>query len=255
MRKISFTRNLSVLRKIKGMTQEALAEACGVSRQAVTKWEAGSSLPDLYKLADIAETLDVTIDQLLFENDDSIMDEELKTQIHALEERASKLLERISVLENSENEKTDEDEPYSYNLEWDNNLIDVDGYCLAAMAEDKLDEDDYNCRTLFHEQALLRGHLASGFAAIRAIENLLSLKFDEMGPTEEFFSSAVFFMDVMVAYTWTMREMYTEIAQNPELGEDSLCGYYPKYEDLILERHRHGGEEDIEEVNEEFPFS
>ena len=66
MRAVNFSRNLCTLRRERKITQEKLAEVCGVSRQAVTKWESGSSLPDLYKLSDIAEVLDVTTDELLF---------------------------------------------------------------------------------------------------------------------------------------------------------------------------------------------
>ena len=39
--------NLSRLRRLHGFTQEQAAEAVGVSRQAVAKWESGESLPDL----------------------------------------------------------------------------------------------------------------------------------------------------------------------------------------------------------------
>ena len=38
------------LRKIKGISQEQLAEAIGVSRQAVSKWESEQSTPDLEKI-------------------------------------------------------------------------------------------------------------------------------------------------------------------------------------------------------------
>ena len=42
-----FSDNLIQLRKAHRMTQEAVAEKVGVSRQAVAKWEAGDSMPDL----------------------------------------------------------------------------------------------------------------------------------------------------------------------------------------------------------------
>ncbi len=59
-----FNENLVQMRKIHGMTQEELAEKIGVSRQAVAKWEAGDSLPDLEKSKLLAEVLGVTLDEL-----------------------------------------------------------------------------------------------------------------------------------------------------------------------------------------------
>lgn len=41
--------NLQQLRKLRGLTQEDLAERVGVSRQAVAKWESGETSPDLEK--------------------------------------------------------------------------------------------------------------------------------------------------------------------------------------------------------------
>ena len=42
-----FSENLIHLRKARRLTQEAVAEKVGVTRQAVAKWEAGDSMPDL----------------------------------------------------------------------------------------------------------------------------------------------------------------------------------------------------------------
>lgn len=53
------------LRRQKGMTQEMLAEALGVSPQAVSKWETDNSCPDIALLLELAELLDVTVDELL----------------------------------------------------------------------------------------------------------------------------------------------------------------------------------------------
>ena len=48
---MNFCKNFAVLRRAHGYTQEAIAEKCGVSRQAIAKWETGASLPDMYKLS------------------------------------------------------------------------------------------------------------------------------------------------------------------------------------------------------------
>ena len=59
-----FRDNLVQLRKMLNMTQEELAEKVGVSRQAVAKWEAGETSPDLEKARLLAEALGVSLDDL-----------------------------------------------------------------------------------------------------------------------------------------------------------------------------------------------
>ncbi len=56
------------LRKEKGLTQLELAEAVKVSRQAVSKWESGISLPSTENLRSLSELYQVSVDDLL--NDD-----------------------------------------------------------------------------------------------------------------------------------------------------------------------------------------
>mgnify|MGYP000241457149 FL=1 len=53
------------LRKDAGLSQEQLGERLGVSRQAVSKWETGESLPELDKIVQMAEIFGVTTDELL----------------------------------------------------------------------------------------------------------------------------------------------------------------------------------------------
>lgn len=55
---------ITALRKEQNMTQEALANALGVTNQAVSKWESGQSCPDIALLPDIAELFHVSIDSL-----------------------------------------------------------------------------------------------------------------------------------------------------------------------------------------------
>ena len=47
-------------RKKAGLSQEALAEILGVSRQAISKWEIGDAVPDLPKLVALAKAFDVS---------------------------------------------------------------------------------------------------------------------------------------------------------------------------------------------------
>jgi len=53
------------LRKIKGISQEELADKMGVSRQAVSKWESEQSVPDIDRVIVMSEYFDVTTDYIL----------------------------------------------------------------------------------------------------------------------------------------------------------------------------------------------
>ena len=52
-------------RKSKGLTQEAVAEKLGVSRQTVSKWETGETLPDIRQSKRLAALYGVTLDELI----------------------------------------------------------------------------------------------------------------------------------------------------------------------------------------------
>ena len=62
---MSFGENLRLMRKARNLTQEQFAEALGVSRQAVSKWEADSGYPETEKLIAISWVLGVSVDKLL----------------------------------------------------------------------------------------------------------------------------------------------------------------------------------------------
>ena len=52
-------------RKNKGLTQEAVAEKLGVSRQTVSKWETGETLPDIRQSKRLAVLYGMTLDELI----------------------------------------------------------------------------------------------------------------------------------------------------------------------------------------------
>ena len=57
--------NIQTARKAKGISQEALAEKIGVSRQALGKWEKDTALPGVDNLQALAKELGVSVDALL----------------------------------------------------------------------------------------------------------------------------------------------------------------------------------------------
>lgn len=62
---MKFCDKLAKLRKSNNLSQEQLADKLGVSRQAVSKWESGSSYPDMDKIINICKILNCNLDDLL----------------------------------------------------------------------------------------------------------------------------------------------------------------------------------------------
>ena len=65
---MTFGEKLGILRTQCGFSQEYMAEKLGVSRQAVSKWEMGATLPETDKVVAISEFFGVSIDYLLKEH-------------------------------------------------------------------------------------------------------------------------------------------------------------------------------------------
>ena len=65
MTTLKINERIAFLRKEKGLTQEELAKALGVTNQAVSKWESEQSTPDLEKVIAMSELFEVTTDYIL----------------------------------------------------------------------------------------------------------------------------------------------------------------------------------------------
>lgn len=71
---MNIAQKLTYLRDKKGCSQEDVADALGVSRQTVSKWELGNAVPDTSKIVDLSTWYNVSTDYLLkdeFEGDGS----------------------------------------------------------------------------------------------------------------------------------------------------------------------------------------
>ena len=64
---VEIAERLAARRRLAGLSQEALAEKLGVSRQAVSKWENGTSDPSTVNLLALAKLYGVSADELLRE--------------------------------------------------------------------------------------------------------------------------------------------------------------------------------------------
>ncbi len=85
------------LRKQRGMSQEQLAEALGVSRQAVSKWEAEQSVPDIDKIISICDYFGVTTDYIL-----------RNTELPQTEPQSEPMVENTCISENNVDEEIPE---------------------------------------------------------------------------------------------------------------------------------------------------
>lgn len=62
---MKFNEKLIEIRKKQGLSQEELGMELQVSRQTISKWETGESLPDIERCKLLAEVLDVSLDDLV----------------------------------------------------------------------------------------------------------------------------------------------------------------------------------------------
>lgn len=72
---MKLSEKIVALRKSGGMSQEALAEKLSVSRQAISRWEMGSAMPDASNILQLSRLFRVTADYLLndeYESDDDL---------------------------------------------------------------------------------------------------------------------------------------------------------------------------------------
>ena len=65
MSKMTLGEKIQILRKQHGMSQEQLSALTSVSRQAISKWEVGESIPDVDNIVQLSEIFGVTTDYLL----------------------------------------------------------------------------------------------------------------------------------------------------------------------------------------------
>ena len=64
---MTFGEKLQALRKARGWSQEELATQINVSRQALSKWESGASVPDTENVVALSRLFGVSTDYLLLE--------------------------------------------------------------------------------------------------------------------------------------------------------------------------------------------
>ena len=81
---MSLASRIATLRKEKGLSQQAMADALGLHVTQVKRYESGSSQPSLEALKKIAKTLRVSIDSLVFDTEELTPDEDLTLQFQTI---------------------------------------------------------------------------------------------------------------------------------------------------------------------------
>lgn len=62
---MTFPEKMKYIRRKMSLSQESLADALGVSRQSITKWESGDGLPDTFNMKELAKLTGLSVDYLL----------------------------------------------------------------------------------------------------------------------------------------------------------------------------------------------
>ena len=98
--KVDFPQRLAALRKARGLTQQALAEAVDIHVSQLRRYEGGTSQPTLDVLRKLAVTLRVSADALVFDEHERGPDEEMRLQFEAVSQLSKEEKEVVkSVLE------------------------------------------------------------------------------------------------------------------------------------------------------------
>lgn len=98
--------NIKNIRKNKGFTQEELAARLHVTRQTISKWERGASVPDAALLSDMAEIMDVSVSDLLGEkaierhDQDAIIEQlsRINEQMAIRNRRATRIIKTLAIM-------------------------------------------------------------------------------------------------------------------------------------------------------------
>lgn len=89
---MTFSEKIINLRKAHGWSQEDFAEKLNVSRQAISRWENDSALPDALNILQISKLFGVTTDYLL--NDDYTSDKDIPVVKNATQETNNIILKK-----------------------------------------------------------------------------------------------------------------------------------------------------------------
>lgn len=168
---MKFARNFTALRKKMGMTQEQLAERCGVSRAALAKWENGTTSPSLEMVDNISKIFNVTIDELLHDDMGNVPDNSIEKFAGQLD-RIEKKISNMNV-----NCKLDLYEEYCNfcDKEEHNDEDDISADAYAYLGEEAADKGNYGEAIRYFEVALAHGDIQAVDAIMSIYSEILDM--------------------------------------------------------------------------------
>lgn len=149
------------LRRERGLTQEALAQAVGVSPQAISKWESGQTMPDITLLLPISKVLGIGVNELLGGDRRKELEERFQKAIPFGEELT--LLVSLDALK-----EFPDDETFRYRLACDEKI-------LSERSTSKIDRDRYLNRAAIRFGELHNEHPEDEIYASMLAETLFAL--------------------------------------------------------------------------------
>ena len=149
------------LRRERGLTQEALAQAMGVSPQAISKWETGLTMPDITLLLPISKVLGIGVNELLGGDRRKELEERFQKAIPFGEELT--LLVSLDALK-----EFPDDETFRYRLACDEKI-------LGERSTSKIDRDRYLNRAAIRFGELHNEHPEDEIYASMLAETLFAL--------------------------------------------------------------------------------
>ena len=149
------------LRRERGLTQEALAQAVGVSPQAISKWETGQTMPDITLLLPISKVLGIGVNELLGGDRRKELEERFQKALPFGEELT--LLVSLDALK-----EFPDDETFRYRLACDEKI-------LGERSTSKIDRDRYLNRAAIRFGELHNEHPEDEIYASMLAETLFAL--------------------------------------------------------------------------------
>ena len=175
--------NIRMLRKARGVTQEQLAEAAGVSFQAVSKWENGITLPDITLVPVLAAYFGVTTDRLLAFDRKEMEDDVERIVCEAFAYRESDPEKSRGILEAGLEKYPDNDVLLNnmlYVINYTNNPDETIALASRLIAKTDMSEVKYDALRFLAYAYNAKGDKKAAVAALEQVPELYFTKLSEM---------------------------------------------------------------------------